>query len=68
MIKCNINRAKDRVQVKASGTTADCMVETAMAIQQIYRGLKSQNPEAADNYRRHIIGIIIDPDSPVWKE
>ena len=67
MLKCNIKR-EGHVKVKSSGTAWDLMVETAALIQEIYRNIKQQNPEAAKGYRRHLMGLLLDPKSPVWKE
>ena len=67
MLKCNIKRGGN-VRVKASGTAEDIMVETCALIQDVYQGIKRQNPEAAKGYKNHLIGMLLDPDSPVWKE
>ena len=29
---------------------------------------KKENPEAAKGYKLHLLGLLLDPDSPVWKE
>lgn len=67
MIKCNIKR-EGHVRVKTSGTAQDLMVETAVLIQQIFQGINAQNPEAAQGYKNHLLGTLLDPSSPVWKE
>ena len=66
MIKCNIKR-DGKVRVKATGTAQDLMVETAAMITDIYQTIKQQNPEAAKGYKRHLLGLLLDPKSPVWK-
>lgn len=67
MIKCNIKR-EGHVRVKISGTAQDLMLESAALIQEIYQGINSQNPEAAREYKNHLLGTLLDPSSPVWKE
>ena len=68
MIKCHINKKKDKVWVKGNGTAQELMVETAAMIQEIYQTINSQNPEAAQGYKNHLLGTLLDPSSPVWKE
>ena len=67
MIKCNIKR-EGRVRVKATGTAQDMRVETAVLIKEVHRSILEQSPEAARGYRRHLMGLLLDPKSPVWKE
>ena len=67
MIKCNIKR-QGHVRVKASGTAQDLMVETAAMIQEIYQTINAQIPEAAQEYKNRLLGTLLDPNSPVWKE
>ena len=68
MLKCNLDRKKDRIQVKGSGTAQDLMVETAVMIQILYQDINSQSPEAAKDYKNRLLGTLLDPKSPVWKE
>ena len=67
MLKCNIKRGGN-IRVKASGTAQDLMVETAAAIKEVHNGISKANQEAAKEYRLKLIGLLLDPDSPVWKE
>lgn len=67
MLKCNIKR-EGHVRVKASGTAQDLMVETSALIHEIYSQIKKQNPEAASGYKMVLLGTLLAPDSPVWKE
>lgn len=67
MIKCNIKR-EGYIKVKSTGTAYDLMLETAVLIQTIYQNIKQANPEAAQGYRRNLMGLLLDPKSPVWKE
>lgn len=67
MLKCNIKRGGN-VRVKASGTSRDLMVETSTAIKEVYNGIKKHSPVAAAEYRKNLIGLLLDPASPVWKE
>ena len=67
MIKCNIKKG-GTIRVKASGTAEDLMVETATMIQEVYSSIAQQSPEAAEGYKLHLLGLLLDPRSPVWKE
>lgn len=68
MIKCYLDQKKDKIQVKSSGTAQEMMVETAVLIQQIFQGINAQIPEAAQEYKNRLLGTLLDPNSPVWKE
>ena len=67
MLKCNIKRS-GHVRVKASGTAEDLMVETAALSQEVYKNINQQNTEAASGYKLALLGTLLDPESPVWKE
>ena len=66
MLKCNIKKG-GMVRVKATGTAEDLTAETGVVVQQIYRNIRQQNPEAAEGYKLHLLGLLLDPKSPVWK-
>ena len=66
MLKCNIKRGGN-IRVKATGTAQDLMVETAAAIKEVYNGINKTSQEAAKEYKLRLIGLLLDPDSPVWK-
>ncbi len=67
MLKCKIKRG-GYVRINATGTAEDLMVETGALIQEIHNNIKKKNPEAAVGYKSHLIGLLLAPDSPVWKE
>lgn len=67
MLKCEIKKG-GTIQVKASGTAEDLMVETCALIKEVYRNINQQNPEAAKGYKNHLIVMLLNADSPVWKE
>lgn len=67
MIKCTIKK-DSAIWVKASGTAQDLTAETGAAIKMIYLSIKKDNPEAAKGYKLHLLGLLLDPNSPVWKE
>lgn len=67
MITCIVKR-KGLVVVKASGTAEEMMVETSALIREVYQNINKQNPEAASGYKLALIGTLLDPESPVWKE
>lgn len=66
MIKCNIKKG-GTIRIGSKGTVGELIPETLLLIQQIHREIKKQNPEAAEQYKRAIIGTTLDPDSIVWK-
>lgn len=68
MIKCRIDKEKDIVRIKTKGTGETINAELFFLIQQIYRGIRRQNESAAETFRIATIGVLLDPNSPVWKE
>lgn len=66
MIKCKIDRC-GLVRIRAKGTPHNLSVETCGLIAEIYQKMYASNEAAAEEYRRTILGTLIDPDSPVWK-
>lgn len=67
MLKCKIKKGHG-INVKATGTAEELMLETAMVVQQVFRSIREQNPEAAKGYKLKLLGLLLDPASPVWKE
>lgn len=69
MLKCHIRRGKRGHQwIKTAGTAEDLMVEVSTLISLIYLGINRKNPEAATGFKNSLIGVLLDPTSPVWKE
>lgn len=66
MLKCKVRR-KGSCRVKATGTAQDLMVETAAVIKEIHNGISRENAMAASEYKMKLIGVLLDPNSPVWK-
>ena len=66
MIKCKISLDNGNGKLIAKGTAHNLAVETAVLISKIYQAFLSKNPEAADEYKRKIIGFAIAPNSPLW--
>ena len=67
MLKCKIKKG-GTIRVKATGTAKDIMAETCAMIQEIYRNINRQNPEAAKGYKNSLVVTLLRADSPVWKE
>lgn len=67
MLKCNV-RDGGMIFVKSNGTAEKLMSETAVVIQLVYRGIRAKNPALAQAYKNHLLGLLLDPESPVWKE
>lgn len=68
MLKCHIDKAKKNLRVKAKGTPHDLMVETAAMIETLHQQIHKANPEAANEYKLKLLGVLLDPNTPVWKE
>lgn len=69
MIKCHVQRRRrSRVWVKASGSLDELVPEACVVIALVYSAIHKKNPEAAKEFRNRIIGLLLDPESPVWKE
>ena len=67
MLKCNI-KTSGRVRVKASGTASELVPEVGLVIMEIFRAIHKKNPAAAKEFKNRLIGLLLDPASPVWKE
>ena len=67
MIKCKINKKRNLVRVRATGSLADIEAESIAFIKTLYTELKNRNGEAADDFRRTMAAAILDPNSPVFK-
>lgn len=67
MLICYLNNAKKRAWAKGKGTPHNLVVETAAIIETVYRSFCKYFPEAAEEYKTKLIGLLLDPTSPVWK-
>lgn len=67
MLKCNIDKKKNHVQVKVSGTADTINTELLALINALYTGIRNKDKGAADIFRVSTIGALLDPESPVWK-
>ena len=69
MIKCHANyEKKRRTWVKVDGTPKTLLAELCVVICEIYRAIKRQYPEAAQEFKNNLILMLLDPRSPVWEE
>lgn len=68
MLKCNINRERNHVQVKAKGEPSTITTEVLVLIKTINQGIERQNPDAARVFRNTLTAAMLDPTSPLWKE
>ena len=66
MIKCNVSREKN-CKIKANGTPAEIASEALFIIHSLYDGLRNENVNAADEFRRTLIAAMIDPNGPIFK-
>ena len=69
MLKCTSDYKHRMTLVKTGKRTTvhEIAVETMAIIRTVYEEICKQNPEAAELYKRTIIGTIIHPESLVWK-
>lgn len=68
MLKCNINRERKHVQVKANGDPTIITSEVLVLIKTINQGIEQQAPEAARAFRNTLTAAMLDPTSPLWEE
>lgn len=66
MLKIKIKKG-GMVRVKTSGTAKELFAATAIAINLVYNCIKKKNPEAATEYKLNLLGVLLDPNNPVWK-
>ena len=68
MLKCRIGGKKKLIWIEAKGTGQELVVESAALVGNIYRNIHKENPAAALEFKNTIIGILLDPASPVWQK
>lgn len=68
MLKCKIDRAKGTVNVSTKGDLSAITVEVLALFKELHRGIAQQNPDAAREFKNTVIGAMLDPGSPLWKE
>ena len=69
MIKCHVNNEKRRhTWVKVNGTPKQLMTELCVLICEVYRAIMRKHPAAAQEFKNNLIGMLLDPRSPVWQE
>ena len=71
MLKVNIsNRGGGRCQVEvvAQGSLIEIMAEVGQVIAGIHNQLRQNDPRSAKAYRKSLIDLMIDPESPLWDE
>lgn len=67
MLKCNINsKGLGLVKVRARGTAEDLVPEVGMVVKMVHNNIHRESPEAAKVFKNRLIGLLLDPKSPVW--
>lgn len=66
MIRCHIKEG-GMVFVRAKGESDHMVAEIGMLILSVFRKIHAKNPEAAKRFRNLLIGLLLDPNSPVWE-
>ena len=67
MIKCKVTRGR-AVKMKARGSVLDLAVELLSLIMTAHMSINDQSEEVAKEFKRTILGVLLHPDSPIWKE
>ena len=67
MLKIHIKK-DHKIKVNATGTAKDLMLETSMMINLVHHAIQQKNPEAAKEFKNNLLGVLLSPHSPVWKE
>lgn len=65
MIKCNIEKGK-KIKIKAAGPLNEINTDICTLIKMTYSTINQECPEAATEFKNQLIGVLLDPDSPVW--
>ena len=71
MLKAEIKNSKaggDKVFVMANGSLADIIVEVGLVINGVHAQLKQASPILAKQYRQNLTALLIDPETPLWKD
>jgi hypothetical protein len=62
-----MNRQKDIAKVTANGKFSDILAETLGIIKLVYEGIRENNLEAADEFKRQVQASMLDPKSPIFQ-
>lgn len=68
MLECKIDKKTGRIRVHTKGDLSTITTEVLALFKEIHRGIEQQNQEAAKEFKHTVIGAMLDPSSPVWKE
>lgn len=68
MLKCKIDKKTGRIRVHTKGDLSTITTEVLTLFKDLHRNIEQQNPEAAKEFKNTVIGAMLDPRSPVWKE
>lgn len=68
MLKVNICEygGGRQVEVAAQGSLIEIMAEVGQVIAGIHTQLLQNDPRSAKAYRKALIDLMIDPESPLW--
>lgn len=65
MIK--VKQDKGKCNVDINGDIMELAADTACILRSIYSAIHEENHEAAEEYSRLVVHLIIDPDSDVFE-
>lgn len=66
MISVKVDSKTGRLDLIASGSALDLLVETSAVIGTVYAQLMKGSPEIAQAYREALVEGLADPESAVW--
>ena len=68
MLKANVTRNPDTVDVEASGKVAEILTDLSVVFNVVYHQLVSNSPEMADGIKGMLKLAVMDDDSPFWRD
>lgn len=67
MIKAKLNKKKGTGSVYRTGPASEITAEALTILKIVYLNIRMKDKDAADAFKRTIIGAVLDPKSPVWE-
>lgn len=67
MLNININRTDDTVKIEATGNMLTLIGELTFVIHDFYNSMYKHDPDMAAVFQSNLVGVLSDPDSPVWQ-
>lgn len=68
MLKCNIDRKNQGVEVQAEGTAREIVEDTLILLDEILCAIKRKDRESAETCKMVLVKFMLDSNSPLNKE